>query len=215
MKSGHSRPGAKAEMGTNKRIIRARGHEFLVEDEGRYARISIRIDGEWEHAATVNTDKRTASEWIESNAQPGSSSKWLPYAMSRPGAKVEMAKRFDAKIVGDELVRSDGRRYRITGRKPSLPKARELQGELEWVMMVGNNGAEYSVQRFEDGGYRVFGGGMGMTVQWEGLLRASRPGAKEEMRRMTQQEQSHMRAWIARNLPLPILPIPWLQPMPL
>ena len=98
--------------------------------------------------------------------------------MSRPGAKAEMAKRYDAKIIGDELVRSDGRRYQITGRKPSLPNAREMQGELEWLFIVGNNGAQYNVQRFDDGGYRVFGGSSGMSVQWDGLLRASRPGAK-------------------------------------
>jgi len=97
---------------------------------------------------------------------------------SRPGAKAEMAKRYDAKIVGNELVRSDGRRYQITGRKPSLPNAREMQGEVEWLFIVGNNGAQYNVQRFDDGGYRVFGGSSGMSVQWDGLLRASRPAAK-------------------------------------
>jgi len=118
---------------------------------------------------------------------------------ARLGAKAEMAKRYDAKIVGNELVRSDGRRYQITGRKPSLPNAREMQGEVEWLFVVGNNGAQYNVQRFDDGGYRVFGGSSGMSVQWDGLLRASRPGAKAEMRRMTQQEQSHLRAWIAQN----------------
>lgn len=82
-----SRPGAKAKFGTNKRIIRSRGHEFLAEDEGKYTRISIRVDGEWEHATTVNTDNQTATEWIEANAKPGHPFKWLPYAMSRPGAK--------------------------------------------------------------------------------------------------------------------------------
>lgn len=104
-------------------------------------------------------------------------------SVARPGAKAEMGKRYDAKIIGDELVRSDGRRYQITGRKPSLPNAREMQGELEWLFIVGNNGAQYSVQRFDDGGYRVFGGSSGMSVQWDGLLRASRPGAKAAMAR--------------------------------
>lgn len=82
-----SRPGAKDMMGTNKRIIRARGHEFLAEDEGNRTRISIKIDGAWEHATTVNTDNQTATEWIEANAKPGDPSRWLPSAFSRPGAK--------------------------------------------------------------------------------------------------------------------------------
>jgi hypothetical protein len=101
----YARPGAKAKMGTNKRIIRARGHEFLAEDEGRYTRISIRIDGEWEHATTVNSDKRTASEWIEANAQPGNPSRWLPNAYSRPGAKVRNAIREGEKVsASDDAV---------------------------------------------------------------------------------------------------------------
>jgi hypothetical protein len=112
---------------------------------------------------------------------------------SRPGAKAKMAKRYDAKIVGNELVRSDGRRYQITSRKPSLPNAREMLGEVEWLLMVGSNGAEYSVQRFEDGGYRVFGGNMGMSVQWDGLLRASRPGAKAKFDGpFTQQQEARL-----------------------
>ena len=84
-----SRPGAKDMMGTNKRIIRARGHEFLAEDEGNRTRISIKIDGAWEHATTVNSDNQTASEWIEANAKPGDPSRWLPSAFSRPGAKAK------------------------------------------------------------------------------------------------------------------------------
>lgn len=99
-------------------------------------------------------------------------------AFSRPGAKAAMAKRYDAKIVGNELIRSDGRIYKITDRKPSKPNAREMLGEVEWLFIVGANGAQYGVQRFDDGGYRVFGGNRGMGVQWDGLLRASRPGAK-------------------------------------
>lgn len=88
----YSRPGQperfgvdKDMMGTNKRIIRARGHEFLAEDEGNRTRISIKIDGVWEHATTVNTDNQTATEWIEANAKPGHPSRWLPSAFSRPG----------------------------------------------------------------------------------------------------------------------------------
>ena len=87
-----ARGGAKEEFGTNKRIIRSRGHEFLAEDEGKYTRISVRVDGVWEHATNVNTDNQTATEWIEANAKPGPVWKWLPYAMSRPGAKEKMAK---------------------------------------------------------------------------------------------------------------------------
>lgn len=84
-----SRPGAKARFGTNKRIIRYAGHEFLAEDEGNRTRISIKVDGAWEHATTVNTDNQTATEWIEANAKPGNPSRWLPSAYSRPGAKAK------------------------------------------------------------------------------------------------------------------------------
>lgn len=73
-------------MGTNKRIIRAGGHEFLAEDEGNRTRISIKIDGVWEHATTVNTDNQTATEWIEANVKRSHPSRWLPYAFSRPGS---------------------------------------------------------------------------------------------------------------------------------
>ena len=84
-----SRPGAKAKFGTNKRIIRRAGHEFLCEDEGNRTRISIKVDGAWEHATTVNTDNQTATEWIEANAKPSHPSRWLPSAHARPGAKAK------------------------------------------------------------------------------------------------------------------------------
>jgi hypothetical protein len=184
-KSVSSRPGAKAKMATevgrkgNKAAMISRdpngGWRAWVVQRG-----STGIDqyedliGTMRSYATEEKAKRAVIAALDTSG------------FSRPGAKAKMAKRYDATMVGDELVRSDGRRYQITGRKPSLPKTRELQGELEWVMMVGSNGAKYNVQRFEDGGYRVFGGSMGMTVQWEGLLRASRPGAKAVMRQTLQ-----------------------------
>lgn len=130
---GFSRPGAKDMMGTNKRIIRARGHEFLAEDEGNRTRISIKIDGAWEHAATVNTDNQTATEWIEANAKPGDPSRWLPSAFSRPGAKAKFKvedrfyfgkgrkERFsdDAKQIADTILKQlgGGRFIAMTGAK--------------------------------------------------------------------------------------------------
>ena len=110
-----SNKSAKARMGTNKRVIRARGHEFLAEDEGKWTRISIKIDGHWEHAATVNTDNQTATEWIEANAQSGNPMRWLPSAFSRPGAKAKMGKfnSGDTVVVpyGREMVRGKIVRY--------------------------------------------------------------------------------------------------------
>jgi len=97
--------GAKDMMGTNKRIIRARGHEFLAEDEGNRTRISIKIDGAWEHATTVNSDNQTAAEWIEANAKPGDPSRWLPSSFSRPGAP-------DTFAVEDRFYFGKGRKER-------------------------------------------------------------------------------------------------------
>lgn len=96
----------KDEMGTNKRIIRAGGHEFLTEDEGNRTRISIKIDGVWEHATTVNTDNQTATEWIEANVRRGHPSRWLPYAFSRPGEP-------DTFAVEDRFYFGKGRKERF------------------------------------------------------------------------------------------------------
>ena len=100
-------------MGTNKRIIRARGHEFLAEDEGNRTRISIKIDGVWEHATTVNTDNQTATEWIEANAKPGHPSRWLPYAFSRPGEP-------DTFAVEDRFYFGKGRKERFASKEQAI-----------------------------------------------------------------------------------------------
>lgn len=102
-----SRPGAKAEFGTNKRIVRYAGHEFLAEDEGDRTRISIKVDGAWEHATTVNTANQTATEWIEANARPGDPRRWLPYAFSRPGAKAKFGTTDEALKVFETLAEAE------------------------------------------------------------------------------------------------------------
>jgi hypothetical protein len=53
---------------------------------------------------------------------------------------------------------------------------------------------ERSYQKAYDRGLRWSGGSWRIPS-----TKASRPGAKAKMRRMTQQEQSHLRAWIAQN----------------
>lgn len=150
---GFSRPGApdtfavedKDEMGTNKRIIRAGGHEFLAEDEGNRTRISIKIDGVWEHATTVNTDNQTATEWIEANVKPGHPRRWLPYAFSRPGVP-------DTFAVEDRFYFGKGRKERfasisiprqsVTSGASGTWKKREVtvRGKKAWLVELHRGG---------------------------------------------------------------------------
>ena len=163
-----SRPGAKAKFGTNKRIIRARGHEFLAEDEGRYTRISIRIDGEWEHATTVNSDKRTASEWIEANAQPGNPSRWLPNAYSRPGAKAKMARwTLDASEGWGDL----SKQWTAT-----------ING-TQWAIVVEGATGNGSLMRVQPGRapQTIKRGSVEQLKRYAETLKSSRPGAKAKM----------------------------------
>lgn len=174
-KSGYSRPGAKAKM---ERTAEEYAEDIVSTAEivRGWARQMFEDAVNRKYREVRNTARKIGQTMTRFDQELAS-----PIKSSRPGAKAEMAKRYDAKIVGNELVRSDGRRYQIKGRKPSLPKAREINGEVEWLFITGENGAEYSVQRFDDSGYRVFGGSSGMSVQWDGLLRASRTGAKAKM----------------------------------
>lgn len=172
-----SRPGAKAKFGTNKRIIRRAGHEFLAEDEGNRTRISIKVDGAWEYATTVNTDNQTATEWIEANAKPGNPSRWLPSAYSRPGAKETMGANEDRK-------RAAGYKWQVRYTK-QLGKTDYLGGSPQVIedtvyFATESNARDWANTMLGKGWFKGMGGSPEKVLTAK-VLMFSRPGAKAKM----------------------------------
>lgn len=94
---------------------------------------------------------------------------------SRAGAKAAFAHPDDAQITSTQLIRGNGRKYEILSRKPASAEARAQLGQTDWLDIRGANGAQYIVQVFNNGTYRVLSSG---GKAWQGRILASRAGAK-------------------------------------
>jgi hypothetical protein len=128
---------------------------------------------------------------------------------SRPGAKAKMDKSAALAIVGkaiadvpagaqrDALQKALIDYYDNTQASNRLLKQGNTKDANRFAVEAGR-AAQIAVRTWDRMG-KPAAELRGFTQNLERAAEFSRPGAKAKMRRMTQQEQSHLRAWIAQN----------------
>jgi len=99
---------------------------------------------------------------------------------SRRGVKASFANPDDAQITSTHLIRGNGRKYEITGRKPASEQSQKQLGQTEWLNIQGANGAQYVAQVFDNGSYRVLSSS---GKAWQGRILSSRSGVKSMMQK--------------------------------